>query len=377
MIGKPVPFTALARHERIDSLVFAQNSVLRVGGGGLLPSDRWYWGLVCVWEGRITMPATGGPSAFTADGIPAIIERFTVQGYHRVRQQNQTFLDLRGADAFVLGNYYSGVNLFNEPATFSFSASANNDVRQYFVLPFVPAHTGPVSGAGYLLDAPNYDALQFSIQCGDVANVFASYTNAPTLSAYGSGTGSPVVRVNGLFALSGPSKFSGQLPGRVFVTYQEYTDSRMTATGTSVRLHDIVRGNYVRALTLKTGIKKIGVTAGNNAYSSVSNTILSNIKVFRGINTAVRDYPLYHDIREENLIAGMVSGAASKQRIASGYARIDFAKHGLLSEAFDARPLVAGPTGQVDFYLSADVAGAANQGLVVITEEIRWAPGQL
>jgi hypothetical protein len=62
-------------------------------------------------------------------------------------------------------------------------------------------------------------------------------------------------------------------------------------------------------------------------------------------------------------------------RPATGYAKIDFAGRGLLAESMDARPLVAGPTGSVDFYLAGDVTGAANQGLVVITEEIRWMPG--
>jgi|FLYL01.1.fsa_nt_gi hypothetical protein len=376
MIARPVPFTSLARPERIDSVPFTQNSILRVGGGGLLPSDRWYWGLVCVFEGRITNPASGGPSAFTADGLPSIIERFTVQGYHRIRQQNQTFFDLRGADCKVLGDYYSGLSLFSEPTGYNFSGSASNDCRVYYVLPFVPCNVGPLTAGSYLLDAPNYDALQFTIQCGDLQNVFASFSTAPTLSAYGSSTGSPVVRVNGLFALAGASRFSGQLPGRVFFTHQEYTDSRMTTTAQSVRLHDIVRGNFVRALTLKTGIKKTGVTAGNNAYSTLSNTVLSNIRVFRGINSIVRDYPLYHDIREEDIIAASMSGGSSNFRLASGYARIDWAKHGLLGESFDARPLVAGPTGQVDFYLAADVTGVNNQGLVVMTEEIRWAPGQ-
>lgn len=376
MIGRPIPFVTLARPERIDAPAYSTNSVIRIGGGGLLPNDRWYFGLIVTWEGRITMPASGGPSAFTADGLPALIERFTVQGFHRPRAQNQTFFDLRGADAYVLAQLYTGLAGFVEPASFSFGASATNDVRVYYFLPFTPLQIGPIEASRYLLDAPNYDALQFAIQTGDLASVFASFTTAPTLSAFGSATGSPIVRVSGYFAQAGPGKFIGQLPGRTFYSFQEYTDSRITSSGTAVRLHDIVRGNYVRGLVLKTGVKKTGVTAGNNAYSTLSDWMLSNIRVFRGVNTLIRDYPLYRDIKEEQVVSAAISGANQPVRAPTGYAHLEFAKHGLLAESMNATGLVAGPTGSVDFYLAADVVGAANQGLVVITEEIRWLPGQ-
>lgn len=53
---------------------------------------------------------------------------------------------------------------------------------------------------------------------------------------------------------------------------------------------------------------------------------------------------------------------------------IDFAPNGDLREALNTRPLIGGPTGNVDVYVSADVAGAANQAILALYEEIRYRP---
>ncbi|MEM2014203.1 MAG: hypothetical protein QXJ16_01930, partial [Desulfurococcaceae archaeon] len=149
---------------------------------------------------------------------------------------------------------------------------------------------------------------------------------------------------------------------------QEVTGSPMTTTATGVRLVELPRGGYLSRIYIKTGVRATGTTAGNNAYSTLSNSILTNIRVYRGLNNPVRYYANFQQAQFDAALGVSLSLPPT------GIAVIDFVRNGLLGEAFDARPLVAGPSGSVDFYLEADVTGASNQGAVIMYEEIRSLP---
>jgi hypothetical protein len=207
--------------------------------------------------------------------------------------------------------------------------------------------------------------LKLTVQWGDALSVFQTGT-APSLTAYGSTTGSPKCRVGAFWALAGASRFVNRVPGRTFRYFQELTGSLLTTTATAVRMIDIPRGNVMRSITVKTGVKSTTVSSGNNAYITLSDAIFSNVKINRGINRPVRYYPLMHQIQVENVLQSLYAK--------SGYAVIDFARNGALAESFDARPLVSGPSGQVDFFAETDVAGASDQAATFIWEEIQALP---
>lgn len=368
---KPFPLSSLRRFEHIANIDYSANSVQNLPTqGGQLQDPRWLWGLHLTFQGRATMPASGGPTGGTeADqyyGIAQILERITVEGFHRSRQRNEKFYDLRGADALFLSDLFTLRAMPKEPTTWSYTGSATNDFRIHILVPFVPLGTLPSEQTNYLLDGPNYDTLKLTVQFGDAVSAFNSGT-APTLTAYGSSSGNPQLKVAGYFVLAGPSRFAGRVPGRIFRYGQEVTGSIMTTTATRTRLIDIPRGNFIRSILMKTGVKKTGVTAGNNAYASLSDTILTEINVYRGLNRPVRYYPIQQQIRAENVLNRGYAGAA-------GLNYIDFAPHGVLGEAFDARALVSGSSGQTDFYIAADVTGASSQAALFVWEEIQAIP---
>lgn len=361
----PFSLTTLNRFEHIANIGFAANSVANLPTqGGQIVDPRWLWGLILTLEGRATMPAAAGPSALSADGIEQIIERITVEGTHRVRQRQEKFFDIRGAEAKFLSDLFTLNALPSAPAAWSFAGSATNDFRNHILIPFVPLGIPAREQPSYLLDVPNYDTLKLTLTFGDAVSAFGAGT-APTLSAYGSASGSPQVRVAGLWAMAGASRFQNRVPGRVFRYFTEITGSLMTTTATGQRLIDVPRGNYMRAMLVKTGTKQTA-TSGNNAYGTRIETVLSNIKLNRGINRPVRYWPLQEQIRVEDVISRGYSRV--------GYAYIDFAKNGILAESFDARPLTSGSSGQVDFFLEADVTGAANQASLFMWEEIQNLP---
>lgn len=362
-----VPITALERMEYIDSIIFSENSQQTLPtNGGLLPNDRFLHSLLLEFRGRLTMPATGNPTGVEADGLGAIIERVTVEGYHRIRRQQERIVDLRGADLELLQRFYLPTRPIYTPSQLTVTASATNDIVCQVLVPFVPLRMPASQQAGFLLDAPNYESLKLTIQWGDYKSLVVEGGTAPTWSAYGSGSGNPTLRVYGNFAQNS-ARFAGLVPGRIFRWFQEVTGSVPATSATGVRLLDIPRGFDIRSILLKTGTKSTGVTAGNNAYSSLTD-FLTDIRFNVGLGKYVRRW-----LDGNANYADLVTAYNLPARV-TGVNIIDFAPHGDLRESLNTRPWIGGPQGNVDVYLQADVAGAANQAILAVFEEVRYRP---
>lgn len=363
--------TALTRHEPIADIVLSTlNTEYQLPTrGGLIPSDRYLWGLRLMFEGRATMPASGTATGVTADERFGFIENVSTEGYHRLRGAQEQFMNLRGADLRELVRLYTAHVPNSTPAALTLTANATNDIRFIVDVPFVPLALPWRAQMGWLLDAPNYDSLTLKVKYGDTLSVFTGQTTQPAMTAFGLTTGSPQIRVSGIFCLAGAGKFAGYVPGRVHRYYQEVTGSDMTTTATEKRLYNLPRGFWIRSLLIKTGTKQV-VTAGNNAYATLIDTILTELKVMRGTNTINRHYRSAHDLREDSV--GISSSLS--QISAAGYGLIDWVKLGADFELLDTRGLVAGPTGDVEVFLQANVAGAANQAALFAVEEWRHRP---
>lgn len=373
-------FSATSRQEFIaDISLSATNSVnMLPTNGGLIPNDRFMYGMFLQFEGRMTNPGSGNPTGTQADAPFSLLDTISIQGYHRVRGQNEPFINLRGPDLYNLDRLYTshipyvvpnsqGAPVFT--VSLSTTASATNDIRFMLYLPFVPLQIPVQAQLGWLLDAPNYDTLKLTINYSDDKSVFTGQTTAPTFSAFGSSTGNPRIRVQGQFALGGNSVF-GFVPGRVWRYFQENTSGDIVNTVTASRQYNIPRGNKIRGILIKTGVKSTTATAGNNVYNTLSDTIFTNLKVQRGLNKTIRYYQDFFGPKTE--IAHSYAMFA-----AQGYALIDFAQRGKLSEALDTVGLVAGPSGDTDLYVQADITGASNQAALFLVEELRGIPQRL
>lgn len=362
-----VSMTSFSRMEYIDAIPFAENTqqTLRTNGG-ILPNDRFMAGLLLEFRGRLTMPAATGPSAVQGDAHAGIIERVTVEGFHRIRRQQEKFIDLRGAEIEALQQYYNPSALIKLPTTISITASATNDIVLQLYVPFTPMRVPVNAAAGYLLDAPNYESLKLTVQYGDFRSVVVPGTTAATWSAFGSTTGSPECRTYGFFALH-PQRFAGFVPGRVYRYFQEITGSPMTTTANEVRVWDIPRGFDVRSVLLKTGVKATNTTAGNNSFASFSD-FLTELRINLGLGKYIRRY------LDGNANYADVASSYNLASRRTGINLIDFAQYGNLSEVLNTRPLISGPTGNVELYLQANVSGSANQAAVAVMEEIRYRP---
>jgi hypothetical protein len=379
--SRVISWVAADRPEWIGDIPFVANTpqVLPTQGG-ILPSDKYYYGLRLEFEGRMTNPAANGPTGVTADGVLSICERIHIEGYHRPRAAQEAFFDMRCSDAYeffglTTGRFGKKQFLDNGAAATNLvtTASHTNDWRFFVDIYFPPQWPSSTVSltkqqAGWLLDAPNYDRLQLTIYWADDKSPFTGQTTSPTFSAFGSATGSPRCRVQALYAMAGKNNlFTGFVPGRVWRYFAENTTGDILANVTQSRQYNIPRGFKIARLLTKTGVKSTTTSSGNNAYNTLSDTILSNIKVNYGTNKIIQFHQDYLALKEAVSAANYIPPD-------TGYAMIDWIKNGHLGEALDAQSLVAGPTGDVDVYLSADTSGAANQAALYCVEELRGTP---
>jgi hypothetical protein len=179
--------------------------------------------------------------------------------------------------------------------------------------------------------------------------------------------GVPRLRVSGLYAQDGARKFAGVTTAVCKRYFVEVGGTQLSATATNVRLLDIAKGHRITRLMLKTGVKDAAQTAGNDAFITLSDTILQNIRLNLGLNRFIRSYPDMFALQSETLHAHGLQPAV-------GYGMIDFCKSGDLRAAMNTAPYLSGPNGDTSLYLSGDVTGAASQALVVVVEELRYAP---
>lgn len=363
---------AFDRLEFIADINYSANATAQLPtNGGMIPNDRYMVGLILSFEGRYVPHATLGPSAILADELPALINRITVRGNHRPRNAQETFFDLRGPEVYQLGKIQNGLAPLRTPAALDKTGSATNDFKLIYPVIFTPMGVGISQRAQYLLDAPNYDSLTLNVQFADEKNIGSGQTGAGALTAYGSASGVPKVRVSGIFAQDGARKFSGFVPARVFRTFVEYQGAELTTNSTNgARLFNPPKGYGIRSLLLKTGVKATTVTAGNDAYATLSDSILANIKLNLGLNRAIRFFPGFFTMAAEVAMAYGVQPS-------TGYGLIDFCKTGALDLALNTAPFLGGASGDTDFYISADTTATSNQAALLVTEELRYRAGQV
>jgi hypothetical protein len=369
---KERPITCSSREEFIADiqLTTPNTSVQLPTNGGLIPNDRFLYGMRFQIELRITNNAgPNNPTGTTADAPYSIIDNLRIEGYHRIRQQRERFVDARLSDLRELNRIYSSNSPYSSvPSTgLNLAANATNDIRFIVDLPFTPQNLSIHQQIGYLLDAPNYDQLQLTLAYADDRSVFTGGT-AGVISAFGSSTGTPRVRVSGLFALAGPNKFTGYEPARTWRWFQEVRSGDIITGNTNSRLfNNVPKGYRLRAGLFKTGTISATSSSGNNVYATLNPNILTNLRFMQGINRPLRYYTDFFALGAESQNWYSIAPTA-------GYGLLDFAPRGHLWEALDTSSLIAGASGDTDLFVQTDIAGAAAQSALILYEEIRGRP---
>jgi len=360
------------------------NAEHKLPGNQLMPGDKMIMGMHLEFSGRITISGANGPTATTADGIFGLIQQIRVEGFHRKRQKNEVWCNLRGSDLNALVRMCLGQVQYMEPSlgaplyTQNMNIGANqvNDFKFSLYLPFAPLGIPFRSQLGFALDAFNVDQLTLIVKTADDKSVFSGQTVTQPMTAYGSTTGSAKVDVSFDYALESETGLRNVSPGMV-ARYQSdlFTDTDLQNNGivtNSKRLYVPPKGNALTRVLMKTGVKA-AQTTGNDAFASYTDTCFSNIRFNLGSQRPIRRYATQLSMRNE-------IARANGLQPPPGFCMFDFIRsldstnNGQLSQALALYGMVAGSTANTDVYLEADVLGSTGLAASFIVEELRGVP---
>lgn len=241
-------------------------------------------------RGRLANAAAPGTYRVqTLLGTPlfSLIQQFTLRGQH-LRYGSQTPFVQRGETAaefmaIMNPNYIprfstsiNGAAIVQGQALVN-TASATQDFDFVLPIPMFPFDISPSDQTFYSLHGPDWPGnLYFDILFADVTALGVTTAQA-TLSAFGSGSGSPTLDILSERPLVGKDLASKIRPA---VTFRVQNFSQPTAavtgvSGSGVKLGDLTVGKDTTRIFIKAGAAQGGTSAGVTAYASVSDAIIT------------------------------------------------------------------------------------------------------
>jgi len=331
---------------------------------------------------RTNSPVFAGVGANqTASVIFGLIQQVTVRGQHLTYGAQQPII-MRGeflAELMAIynPNYYpwwtvsqqaGAVVRFN---SLDVTAAHTNDIEFMLPIPTFPYGLGPNDQVFYCLHGPDWPGnLYIDVQCNDGSAIATA--NPPTISAYGSGTGSGTIDVYTVRPLLGKSVMQWIRPSITFRVYAstQPTQAVQTGGGTAQLLDTLVVGKDTTRLGVKVGTLASGGSAGVTQYGSYLDTVITrtifslDARPLRFTVGAVGD-TLTNDYFAR--LVGRISFA--------GFRFIDFIEQAFLEAcnpkaAFGSSALTAARKFEVD----ADITAGASNICEVMQEMLLDAP---
>lgn len=324
-----------------------------------LPLDKWMLGLLLEWTGRVAVTvATAGP--VLPEAPQSIIERFRIEGQHK-RLGQRDFYNVRGATAFEYASVYSGGRTLRTDLGGLAAGLGTFDIRVFYLLWFPPEQVPLAQQIGYAIRGDDWKTLNLRLNFGDRTSLFdaAPGTSVVTFSAFGSGTGSPRVRVHTIRPLLADARDAIR-PALTHRTFVDLANNNVLVNSNLVDgfIASLKTGREYRSLLVKTGVRATAAppSAGVNVYTSLSDSIITRPFVkLDGKN--IRQPGDTHAMREWH---DYINRRTTRQ----GYFLVDFVDAGDLRTAFQGQGLDE----RNKFELHGDVTAAASQiGEVVET----------
>ena len=349
--------TSLNRWEKITSATWAVNKTNKFVKNSDFDPSRVLRSIMINVRGQVIV-GVADATGVLADNIGNIIEQIRMYGSHGGRGTTDNFLQVRGADIKESGNIFAGIKIFDASTTLAV-AQATYQVNFNILIDFPPKGHRLEEQIGYLLDVPNWNSLNLEIQFGDGNSLWnPAGTTTFTWS-------NQTVSLLGRYAQE-KGKFAGFGFGLVYRTAEENATSDLTTSATAKNLYQFDNKGKIRSVLLKTGTKATTVTSPNNAYATLSDTILSNIRVVQVPSQKFREFGYFTDLKA-------VNSAIYRYNPATGYALLDFVGDGLSFETLDPSAIKTGKAGDTNIWLQADVSGASAQALATMQESLYYS----
>jgi len=359
--------TSLRTDRKIKFFVLHVRGRITVGGGAITP--------------RV------GPSLL---GTPlfSLIQQVTIRGQH-ARYGAQTPIQMRGEAiaeylALVYPNYSPTFSVsvnggaLTKSLALSGAIAATNDFDFVLPIPLFPPDIAASDMPFYCLHGPDWPGnLYMDVQFADATALgvtIASLANAGAITAFGSAAGNGSCEINSERPLISKDYMSKIRPALTFrvTNFQQPTAAVSGASGSGLKLADLVVGKDTARIFLKVGTQLAATTATVVTFGSLSDTIVTRTVVamdnrqlrFQGPNgdSVMQDY------------MGRVYG----RTIPAGYRILDFIS-GTGPAAANPKAAFASSklTAARKFEVDGDVVAAGNQIAEVTQEMLLGRPALL
>jgi len=346
-----------------------------------IPLDKPLWGALLEVRYRLaTTVGTGAEPNVNAEGSINFIQRVRVVGTHK-RFGTREIVNLRGATLYALEKKYSfgmaAPLTSNLPNPGSALVTATNyDVTFCIPVPFVPRGIPKLQQMMFLVRNDEWATFDVYVTFGDLTAIAAAAiggTGTATFTDFGSASGTSRVRVSVIRSILGeargliqPAIFRRQfLPLTTILTSASLTDSP---------LQDLDVGFKVAAYFVKVGVTQTTSTAGNLAFASLSDAVITRPKV-KLDNVVIKDNVSPITARTYAALefgwggaAGAASGAAAGGD--TGYVSLDMCEGHDLNTAFRGDMLNRSNKLQ----LAGDVTATTNAQGEVVEEMLEGEP---
>lgn len=349
------------RQEIATSIAFSAGNAIPLTNG--IPRNLPLTRIMAVLEGRLQITVNTTPGAFFPEAPSTLVRRFQISGTKATGGGSDTLINIRGEEAHRLTMFYesytpvgvllpalpgAGGTVFPTPLTQA-SAVGSFDFRVFYELPLSYRFASIQDEVSSIMDPSIYSQPDLTVQFGTgQANLLDStFVGTTVLSAFGSATGSPTIR------LYRYNPLAAKLPiGRMRV----FHSSRRLAVGANVgatfadtKITDIQPGRFIRAMMLRQFNENAAVTGqmdATGAAPAASGALIgdnSNPGIFRW-RVKLNGYEIGRMVNcdlQEDSRQQFDFGILMPQ----GYALWDFASRGFVSgTALDTRGYAAAGT---------------------------------
>lgn len=240
-----------------------------------------------IWQGRVVI-AVAPFTTVAAEAPQTVLSRVRLTGQH-ARYGQLTPIDVSGATLFALSRltrsrgsslYINGVRqpelnvpLSQSGATFGNVGTYDLEIHYDIPLaPILPAGSRITAVPFLFMNSDWSDTLQLQLFFGD-ATSFGTPGGATTttFSAFGSGTGSPLVTIFQNFDILGP--LSTQIASAVVVRSEQLQTAPLSSNGNAIRLQ-LLQKQKTTNIFFKTGTLLAGSGPGVSVFGAMSDTVL-------------------------------------------------------------------------------------------------------
>ncbi len=342
------------RKEELSSLIaFTSGATVPFTNG--VPRDLPLTRLMAILEGRMTISAQTVAGTIFPEAPATLVRRIELRGTKATGGGQTTLVNARGEELNRITRFYhqylplgpdvadaAGAGGTAFPAPLAATANGSFDFRVAYMIPIAYDMASVEDESVSILDPSIFSQLDLFVSFGTgQANFVSGGTLTFALSAFGSATGNPVMRITRFSPLAVSHGFKDLINRFHVQTISKQKNlSSIGVTFNDTKIDDLNVGNRIRSVLLRQYQENTTVAGQMDVIAAANGALIgdnSNPGVFRWrvkVNGGEKMRWFNPDAREWNRQVYKQYSTLIPQ----GYTNLEFAQRGFpLSESFDLR----------------------------------------